>query len=142
MTATADEMNKLLPECDVIFGQRNAASLAKAKNLMWVQNLEAGLERELFPEWAAHPCAMTNMARMYAPALGETCFAILSALMRGIQKYYVPQFDRKEWISNRWPNRSSSNLRCASRRGAWRCRKNFCGRWRAFTRSFGGAAYG
>ena len=72
MPATADEMNKLLPECDVIFGQLNAATLAKAKNLKWVQNLEAGLERELFPELAAHPCAMTNMARMYAPALGET----------------------------------------------------------------------
>jgi phosphoglycerate dehydrogenase-like enzyme len=119
MPATADEMNKLLPECDVVFGQLNAASLAKAKNLMWVQNLEAGLEREMFPELVAHPCAMTNMARMYAPALGETCFAMLLALTRGIQKYYVPQFDRKEWISNRWPNRCSWT-RCASRSGSWR----------------------
>src|ERR1017187_2292439 len=50
MPANADEMNKLLPDCDVIFGQLIAASLAKAKNLKWVQNLEAGLEREMFPE--------------------------------------------------------------------------------------------
>ena len=92
-----DEMNKLLPECDVVFGQLNATTLAKAKNLQWVQNLEAGLEREMFPELVAHPCAMTNMARMYAPALGETCFAMLLSLTRGIQKYYVPQYERKEW---------------------------------------------
>ena len=50
MPANAEEMNKLLPECDVVFGQLNAATLAKAKNLKWVQNLEAGLEREMFPE--------------------------------------------------------------------------------------------
>ena len=92
-----DEMNKLLPECDVVFGQLNATTLAKAKNLQWVQNLEAGLEREMFPELVAHPCAMTNMARMYAPALGETCFAMLLALTRGIQKYYFPQFQKRQW---------------------------------------------
>jgi len=94
---TQDEMNRLLPECDVVFGQLNAATLAKATNLKWVQNLEAGLEREMFPELVAHPCAMTNMARMYAPALGETALAILLALTRGLQKYYIPMYDRKEW---------------------------------------------
>jgi phosphoglycerate dehydrogenase-like enzyme len=95
--ATQDELNKLLPDCDVVFGQLNAALLAKATNLKWVQNLEAGLEREMFPELVAHPCAMTNMARMYAPALGETALAILLALTRGLQKYYIPMYDRKEW---------------------------------------------
>jgi phosphoglycerate dehydrogenase-like enzyme len=95
--ATQEELNKLLPECDVVFGQLNAATLAKAKNLQWVQNLEAGLEREMFPELVAHPCAMTNMARMYAPALGETCFAMLLALTRGLQRYYIPMYERKEW---------------------------------------------
>jgi phosphoglycerate dehydrogenase-like enzyme len=98
---TEDELNKLLPECDVVFGQLNAGLLAKAKNLQWVQNLEAGLEREMFPELVAHPCAMTNMARMYAPALGETMFAMLLAHTRGILKYYAPQFDKKEWKPNR-----------------------------------------
>jgi phosphoglycerate dehydrogenase-like enzyme len=65
--------------------------------LKWVQNLEAGLEREMFPELVAHPCVMTNMARMYAPALGETSLAILLALTRGLQRYYIPQYDKKEW---------------------------------------------
>ena len=95
--ATQDELNKLLPECDVVFGQLTAATLAKATNLKWVQNLEAGLEREMFPELVAHSCVMTNMARMYAPALGETSMAILLALTRGLQKYYIGQYERKEW---------------------------------------------
>ena len=100
MPTTQDEMNKLLPECDVVFGQLNAATLAKAKNLKWVQNLEAGLEREMFPELVAHPCAMTNMARMYAPALGETAMAMLLALTRGLQKYYIPHV-RQEGVEAR-----------------------------------------
>jgi phosphoglycerate dehydrogenase-like enzyme len=97
MPANRDELNKLLPECDVIFGQLNAATLARATSLKWVQNLEAGLDREMFPELVAHPCAMTNMARVYAPALGETAIAMLLSLTRGIQRYYVPLYDRKEW---------------------------------------------
>jgi len=97
MPTTQADMDRLLPECDVVFGQLTAATLAKAKKLVWVQNLEAGLEREMFPELVAHPCAMTNMARMYAPALGETCFAMLLALTRGLQRYYIPMYDRKEW---------------------------------------------
>ena len=101
MPTSEEELNKLLPECDVIFGQLNASMLAKAKNLKWVQNLEAGLEREMFPELVAHPCAMTNMARCYAPALGETAMAMLLSLTRGIQKYYIPLFDKKEWKPNR-----------------------------------------
>ena len=96
MPANAEELNKL-PECDVVFGQLNATTLAKAKNLKWVQNLEAGLEREMFPELVAHPCAMTNMARMYAPALGETAMAMLLAHTRGIQRYFIPLYDKKEW---------------------------------------------
>ena len=101
MPTTQAEMDRLLPECDVVFGQLTAATLAKAKKLVWVQNLEAGLEREMFPELVAHPCAMTNMARMYAPALGETCFAMLLALTRGLQRYYIPLYDRKEWKPER-----------------------------------------
>ncbi len=101
MPTTDEEMNRLLPECDVVFGQLNAATLAKAKNLRWVQNLEAGLEREMFPELVAHPCVMTNMARVYAPALGETAIALLLSLTRGIQRYYVPLFEKKEWKPDR-----------------------------------------
>lgn len=97
MPATAAEMEKLLPDCDVVFGALNAATLAKSKNLKWVQNLQAAVDTELFPELVAHPCAMTNMARMYAPALGETAMALLLSLTRGIQKYYVTQFQKKEW---------------------------------------------
>ncbi|MGA1994770.1 MAG: D-2-hydroxyacid dehydrogenase [Bryobacteraceae bacterium] len=97
MPTTQEELNTLLPECDVVFGQLNAATLAKAKNLKWVQNLEAGLEREMFPELVAHPCVMTNMARMYAPALGETAMAILLSLTRGIQAHYVTLYEKKEW---------------------------------------------
>ena len=97
MPTTQAEMEKLLPECDVVFGQLNKETLAKAKNLQWVQNLEAGLEREMFPELVAHPCVMTNMARMYAPALGETALAILLSLTRGIQGHYVDLYAKKQW---------------------------------------------
>jgi phosphoglycerate dehydrogenase-like enzyme len=40
--ANAGELNKLLPEADVIFGALNAEMLAKAKNLRWLQATEGG----------------------------------------------------------------------------------------------------
>ena len=46
--------------------------LAQAKNLRWMQATEAGMEHVLFPELIKSNVVVTNMARMFAPALGDT----------------------------------------------------------------------
>jgi phosphoglycerate dehydrogenase-like enzyme len=94
---TVDEINKALPEVDVVFGALNAQMFGKAKNLRWLQATEAGMDRLLFPELLKSNVVVTNMARMFAPAISETAISMLLALTRGLAKYYVPQFQKRTW---------------------------------------------
>jgi len=101
VAANADDLNRLLPEVDVIFGSINAEMLAKAKNLRWLQATEAGMEKLLFPELVQSNVVVTNMARMFAPAISETAIGMLLSLTRGLAKYYVPQFEKRTWNAER-----------------------------------------
>jgi phosphoglycerate dehydrogenase-like enzyme len=94
---TVDEMNKALAEVDVVFGALNAEMLARAKNLRWLQATEAGMDRLLFPELVKSNVVVTNMARMFAPAISETAISMLLALTRGLVQYYMPQFQKRTW---------------------------------------------
>jgi phosphoglycerate dehydrogenase-like enzyme len=101
VTKSSEELNRLLPEVDVVFGAVTPEMLAKAKNLRWMQHTEAGMDTVLFPELVKSPVVVTNMARMFAPAISETAIGMLLALTRGISKYYVPQFAQKQYHSER-----------------------------------------
>ena len=96
-TTSLEELYKALPEADVVFGALNAEMLSRAKNLRWLQAIEAGMERILIPELVKSNVVVTNMARMFAPGLGDTAIAMLLSLTRGLQKYYVPQFEKRQW---------------------------------------------
>ena len=97
----ADELNQVLPDADVVFGLLNAEWLAKAKSLRWFQATEAGMERILFPELIKSDIVVTNMARMFAPAISETVISMLLALTRGLNKYYFPNFQKHLFKSER-----------------------------------------
>jgi phosphoglycerate dehydrogenase-like enzyme len=101
LPANADELNKALPDADVVFGALNAEWLAKAKSLRWMQATEAGMERVLFPELIKSNVVVTNMARMFAPAISETCIGMLLSLTRGLNKFYYPQFQKRTWTAER-----------------------------------------
>jgi phosphoglycerate dehydrogenase-like enzyme len=96
-TTSLDELYKVLPEADVVFGALNAEMLSRAKSLRWMQAIEAGMEHVLFPELIKSDVVVTNMARMFAPGLGDTAMAMLLALTRGLQKTYIPQFEKHVW---------------------------------------------
>ena len=72
VTHNADDLNRVLPEVDVVFGSIKPEMLAKAVNLRWMQHTEAGMESVLFPELVKSPVVVTNMARVFAPAILET----------------------------------------------------------------------
>ncbi len=101
LPANADDLNKALPEADVVFGALNADMLAKARNLRWMQATEAGMERLLFPELIKSDVVVTNMARIFAPAISETAIAMLLSLTRGLNKCYIPQFQKRMFNSER-----------------------------------------
>jgi phosphoglycerate dehydrogenase-like enzyme len=101
VTRSPEELNRLLQEVDVVFGAITAEMLPKAKNLRWMQHTEAGVDTVLFPELVKSPVVITNMARMFAPAISETAIAMLLALTRGLNKNYIPQFAQKKYFSER-----------------------------------------
>ena len=96
-TSSLDELYKVLPEADVVFGALNAEMLSRAKNLRWMQAIEAGMEHVLFPELIKSNVVVTNMARMFAPGLGDTALSMLLSLTRGLTKTYIPQFQKRVW---------------------------------------------
>jgi len=84
VTESADRLNRLLPEVDVVFGAIAPEMLSRAKNLRWMQHTEAGMDTVLFPELVKSPVVVTNMSRMFAPAISETAITMLLALTRGL----------------------------------------------------------
>ena len=96
-TSSLEELYKVLPDADVVFGALNPEMLSRAKNLRWLQAIEAGMEKVLFPELVKSNVVVTNMARMFAPGLGDTAMAMLLSLTRGLQKTYIPQFENRLW---------------------------------------------
>ena len=101
LPANRAELDKALPDADVILGSLNADTLARARNLRWLQAVEAGMENILFPELIKSNVVVTNMARMFAPAISESAFGMLLSLTRGYVKYYFPQFQKRTWNSER-----------------------------------------
>jgi phosphoglycerate dehydrogenase-like enzyme len=101
VTKSPEELDRLLPEVDVVFGAIKPDMLARAKNLRWMQHTEAGMDTVLFPELVKSPVVVTNMSRMFAPAISETAIAMLLSLTRGLSKYYIPQFAQKKYVAER-----------------------------------------
>ena len=99
--ANAGELNKLLPEADVVFGAINAEMLAQAKNLRWLQAVEGGVDTVLFPQLINSNVVVTNGARVFAPPISETVIGMLLSLTRGFNKYYIPQFAKRTWNAER-----------------------------------------
>jgi phosphoglycerate dehydrogenase-like enzyme len=98
---SSEELDRVLPEVDAVFGAVKPEMLARAKNLKWMQHTEAGMEHALFPALVESPVVVTNMARMYAPAISETAIGMLLALTRGLNKYYIPQFAQRKFAPER-----------------------------------------
>ena len=101
VTQSAEELDKVLPDVDVVFGAVTPAMLPKAGKLRWMQHTEAGVDTVLFPELVRSPIVITNMARMFAPGISETAISMLLALTRGLSKFYIPQFAKHQYKAER-----------------------------------------
>lgn len=99
--ADSSALDQLLPDVDVIFGAINAEMLARAKKLRWLQATEAGVDRLLFPELVASGVAVTNMQRVFAPAISESVIGMMMCLARGYVSTYFPLFQQRAWKPNR-----------------------------------------
>ena len=83
-----------LRDADVVFGDLRKDDMDFAPKLRWIQAGGAGMEGADKAVMAAD-YTVTNMARVFAPAIAETAFGLLLCLTRGISKYYMPQFAKR-----------------------------------------------
>ncbi len=91
-----DDLLRAAETADVLYGMPDAEVLGRARRVRWVQGGAAGVEA-LSQVMRAHPAVLTNFAATFAPAISETAMGMLICLARGISRYYVPQFLRREW---------------------------------------------
>ena len=90
------EFNEKVKDAEVVYGDIRGDVLRSASRLKWVQAGGAGIEG-MDAALRNSPVVVTNFARTFAPAISETAMGMLLCLTRGISKYYLPQFYRREW---------------------------------------------
>ncbi len=94
--APRTEVRSKLGDAEVLYGQVAGRELDFGPKLKWVQTGAAGMEW-MDAEFRKTPLPVTNMARVFAPAISETAMGLLLALTRRIGTDYVPQFLKHEW---------------------------------------------
>lgn len=91
-----EDYREALRTAEVVYGNVTGGDLDGAPRLKWVQAAGAGVEG-LDQKFIESPVVLTNYARTFAPGISETAIGMLLCLTRGITKYYVPQFQKREW---------------------------------------------
>lgn len=92
-----DEFRRELLNAEVVYGRVRGDELDYAPKLKWVQHSAAGVEFLMDDEkFRNSPVVLTNYARTFAPAISETAMGLLLCLTRGITRYYMPMFYRRE----------------------------------------------
>jgi phosphoglycerate dehydrogenase-like enzyme len=92
---TRDEFREKLRDAEVVYGDLRGPDLDYAPNLKWVQATAAGMEN-LDEAMRKSPIVVTNYARTFAHGISETAIGLLLCLTRGIAKYYMPQFYKRQ----------------------------------------------
>jgi phosphoglycerate dehydrogenase-like enzyme len=95
MCNTREEFRSKLREADVVYGGFNGPDLDYAPRLKWVQSGAAGMEW-MDDKLRESPLVVTNYARVFAPGITETAMGLLLCLTRGLSKYYMPQFAKRQ----------------------------------------------
>src|SRR5262245_42380549 len=78
-----------LPDADAFFGKITPQLLAAAPKLRWVQAPTASLEHYLFPELAAHPCALTNMRGLFSDVIADQVMGYVICFARNLHTYVL-----------------------------------------------------
>ena len=93
-----DEFRRNLREADVVYGTFTGADIDYAPRLKWLQSGAAGMEW-MDDKLRQSPLVVTNYARIFAPGISETAMGLLLCLTRGLSRYYMPQFAKRQMKS-------------------------------------------
>ena len=94
LCASESDFHREVGDAHVIYGGFSREDLKVAKQLRWIQYTAAGVEGILWPELVESPVVLTNMQRVYAPAISETVIGLLLALAHGIDRYALQTRER------------------------------------------------
>jgi phosphoglycerate dehydrogenase-like enzyme len=92
---SAAELREKAKDAEVVYGDIDAATLAAAPKLKWIQSREAGMEH-MDPAVRASAVVVTNYQRTFAHGISETAMGLLLCLTRGISGHYMPQFYKRQ----------------------------------------------
>jgi phosphoglycerate dehydrogenase-like enzyme len=95
MCSTREEFHEKVKDAEVVYGDIRGDALMNAKKLKWVQSGGAGVEG-MEQAMRDSPVVMTNYQRTFAHGITETGMGMLLCLTRGISKYYIPQFNKRQ----------------------------------------------
>jgi phosphoglycerate dehydrogenase-like enzyme len=98
MLRDRSELKSKAADAEVILGVVDRETMMNAKNLKWVQTWAAGVE-SLPKELMEHPCALTNMQRVFAPVIAESALGLLLSLTRGLAQSSIPAFKEHRWAA-------------------------------------------
>jgi D-2-hydroxyacid dehydrogenase (NADP+) len=90
---SGEEFHREVADTQVIYGGFSVEDLKAAKQLKWIQYTAAGVEHILSPELVQSPIVLTNMQRIYTPAISETAIGLMLALAHGINRYAIQTKD-------------------------------------------------
>jgi phosphoglycerate dehydrogenase-like enzyme len=91
--SSPEDFRREVADAQAIYGRFSRDDLKVSKQLRWIQYSAAGVERILHPELVESPVVLTNMQRMYAPAISESAIALFLALAHGTNRYAVQTRD-------------------------------------------------
>lgn len=89
------EFQNKLQDAEVVYGEIDGRALLSAPKLKWVQAGGAGVEG-MDEAFRQSPVVLTNYARTFAHGISETAMGLLLCLTRGISRYYMPQFYKRQ----------------------------------------------
>ncbi len=90
---TPDEIEREVPDAEVVFGYLTGSQFEAARNLKWIQTLDAGMEG-LFnqvPGVVDTEIVVTNAQGAGAPMIGEHAVTMIMMFARGMDRFMAKQ---------------------------------------------------
>ncbi len=94
--AERDNALAAVADAEIIFGSCSAEMVTAAPNLKWIQSTSAGMDKYLVPEIAESDIIISNASGVHAIQVAEHAWALMCALMRGLN------FAVRNQMQNKW----------------------------------------
>jgi len=97
LASTVAEAYSKVKDADAVLGACSAELVAAGPAIRWIQTHSAGVEHcATIPALSERDILLTNMRRVYGPAMAEHVMAMMLAYARGLH-FYIPEHTAGRW---------------------------------------------